>query len=89
LDEGNGRFYVTNATSTVHYYDTASWDHEGAIDIVVNSNPREAVGIDIDSTNHYMYTGSFHGTGGYHTFLVRTDISDINNPSFTEKPIGA
>jgi len=91
LDESAERLYVSNATSTVHYYDTndPNWGHMGNINIVVDSNERDAVGIDIDSTNHFMYTGMFHGTGGYHDFLVKTDISDINSPSFAEKDIGA
>jgi len=91
LDEINDRLYVTNSTITVHYYDAndPNWAHMGNINIVVDYNERGAVGIDIDSTNHYMYTGMFHGTGGSHDFLVKTDISDINNPLFAEKDIGA
>jgi hypothetical protein len=84
LDENKGRLYVSNATSTVHYYDTNSWNDVNSV--YVN---RLAVGIAIDSKNHYMYTGAFTGSGGHHYFLVRTDINDINSPTFTEKNIGA
>ena len=88
LDEGYERLYVTNSSSTVEYYDSATWDHKGSISIVVDSNLVEAIGIAIDSANRYMYTGAFTGTQEPHHYLVRTDISDINNPSSTQKYIG-
>jgi hypothetical protein len=91
LDESANRLYVTNATNAVCYYDTndPNFDFKGSIDIVVNGTAREAVGIAIDSKNRYMYTGSFEGNYGRHTYLVKTDINDINNPSFTENDVGA
>jgi hypothetical protein len=89
LDESSERLYVTDATNTVKYYETTNWDYKGSINIVVNSNPRKAVGIDIDPNRCYLYTGSFTGQSGDHTFLVRTDITDINNPLFTEHNVGA
>jgi hypothetical protein len=36
-----------------------------------------------------MYTGSFTGGSGSHTYLVRTDINDPNNPTSSEKNAGA
>ena len=89
LDSESGLLYVTDRTNTVKFYDTSAWQYKGSIPIVVSGNTREAVGIAIDSKRHYMYTGSFYGTGGYHYYIVRTDISDPNNPSFSEKYIGA
>jgi len=87
LDETDDYLYVTNGTSTVHYYDAndPNWIHKGSIDIIVDSNAREAIGIAIDSANRYMYTGAFTGTTETHHYLVRTDINDINNPSSTEQ----
>jgi hypothetical protein len=84
IDENKERMYVSNTTSTVHYYDTNSWNHVGSVDV-----NRGAVGIAVDPNRHYLYTGSWGGTGGDHTFLVRTDISDINNPTYDEYNVGA
>jgi len=89
IDKQKNELYVTNSTNVVHRYDTNSWEHKGSVPIVVDSTPRQAVGIAIDSNRHYMYTGAFYGTGGYHYNLVRTDINDPNNPTSTEKYIGA
>ncbi len=86
LDESKERLYVTDATNKVKYYDTATWDYKGSIDIVVNSNPRKAVGIAVDP--NYLYTGAFTGQEGLHPYLVRTDITDINSPVSTEYPVG-
>jgi len=35
-----------------------------------------------------MYTGAFTGTTGQHYYLVRTDITDINEPVSIERYIG-
>jgi len=86
LDENNNRLYVTDSTKTVRYYDTTNWEYQGSIDIVVDSNDREAVGIALDPNRRYLYTGAFTGVSGQHNFLIRTDI---NNPSFAEKNVGA
>jgi hypothetical protein len=93
LDESNHRLFVTNATNTVRLYDTndpnSTWTCKGTINIIVNGNSRDAVGIALDSNRHYLYTGTFTGSSGDHTYLVRTNIADINNPSFTEYNVGA
>jgi parallel beta-helix repeat protein len=89
LDNDNNSLYVTDGTNTVNRYNTGTWQHKGSIPIVVGSTPMEAVGIAIDSQRRYMYTGSFTGQYGSHTYLVRTNIADPNNPSFSEKNIGA
>jgi hypothetical protein len=89
LDESAQLLYVTDSTNRVKYYDTTTWDYKGSISIVVGSTPREAVGIVIDSNRRYIYTGSFTGGYGSHTYLVRTDISDINSPVSTEHNVGA
>jgi len=90
LDESNNRLYVTDSTKTVRYYDSndPNWAHKGCIDIVVGTNGRAAVGIAFDPNRNYIYTGTFTGSSGDHTFLVRTDITDINNPDFTEHNVG-
>lgn len=91
LDESNDRLYVTNSTNTVYRYDTndPNFGYKGSIDVVVNGNARQAVGIAVDPNRAYLYTGVFYGEYGPHTYLVRTDINDVNNPSFTEKDVGA
>jgi len=83
IDESSKRLYVSNTTSTVHYYDTNSWNHIDSVDV-----NRGAVGIAVDPNRHYLYTGSWSGTSGDHTFLVRTDISDINDPTNDEYNVG-
>jgi DNA-binding beta-propeller fold protein YncE len=87
VDRQNRELYVTNAENTVHRYDINNWTHKGSIPITIDHN--QAVGIAIDSKRHYMYTGSFTGGSGSHTYLVRTDINDPNNPMFSEKNAGA
>ncbi len=80
LDEENDLLYVSTSTKTVHVYDTTDWSHDHSIDIIVDdSNNRPAVGIAVDPTRGYMYTGAFHGTGGYHQYLVRTELSLPHN----------
>jgi DNA-binding beta-propeller fold protein YncE len=90
LNQPNSWLYVTDSTSTVRYYDTndPNFAYRGSIEIEVSGNSRKAVGIAIDSTRRYMYTGAFTGSSGQHTYVVRTDINDINNPTFSENPIG-
>ena len=75
LDEENGLLYLTDTSNRVHYYDTSDWSLGGYIDITVGSNDRKAIGIAIDPNRGYMYTGAFHGMGGYHQYLVRTKLS--------------
>jgi len=86
LDEKINRLYVTNTASNniVRYYDTNSWNHIDSVDV-----SRGAVGIAVDPNRQYLYTGSWSGTSGDHTYLVRTDISDINNPTYDEYNVGA
>ena len=84
LGEKTKHLYVTNATKTVHYYNTNNWNHVNSVDV-----NRVAVGIAADPNRNYLYTGSFSGASGNHPFLIRTDINDINNPTFDEYNVGA
>ncbi len=99
LDEIDDILYVTSIddhsveSNVVHYYDAndPNWGHEGSIEIVVDSNDRYAVGIAVYNDGQgtkYLYTGAYDFDESY-DYLVRTDISDINNPSSTETDIGA
>ena len=87
LDESKERLYVTDRSNAVKYYDTndpnQTWTRQRIVDV-----NRVAVGIAIDPNRHYLYTGSWSGQSGDHTFLVRTDINDINNPAFDEYNVG-
>jgi len=93
LDEGADRLFVTDGTKTVRYYDAndPNFGYLGAIPIVVDGNDREAVGIafyDDNQGNKCLYTGAYVHQELNH-FLVRTNINDINNPTFAEKDIGS
>mgnify|MGYP001059219428 CR=1 FL=1 len=57
LDEENDLLYVSTDTKTVHVYDTSDWSHDHSIDILVSGTDRPAVGIAVDPTNGYLYTG--------------------------------
>jgi len=93
FDEEEKTLYVTDTTNQVKYYDASDPDfgYLGSINITVDSNDREAVGIDFyrDSQgNKYLYTGDWmHST--QHEYLVRTDINDVNNPVSAEHYLGS
>ncbi|HUT30868.1 MAG TPA: right-handed parallel beta-helix repeat-containing protein [Sedimentisphaerales bacterium] len=92
VDEDSQRLFVTDKTNTVKYYDTSdpNFGYLGSIPIVVDSNPRAAVGIafyEDNGGNKYLYTGAWsHDVT--HDYLVQTDITDINDPCSSEKNIG-
>jgi len=90
LDEDDQRLFVTDKTNAVKYYSTVDWSYQGSIDIVVDGNDRVAVGIalyDDGQGSKYLYTGGYvHGQ--LNPFLVRSDITDINEPVFTEHDVG-
>lgn len=71
LDEQNDLLYVSTNTRTVHVYDTTDWSHDHSIDISVSGTDRPAVGIAVDATRGYLYTGHWQ----YHNYLVRTSTS--------------
>ncbi len=91
LDENAQHLFVTDKSYSVKYYRTSDWLYQGSIDIVVNNNQREAIGIafyDNGTGCKYLYTGGYVHVG-LNTYLVRTDITDINNPTSVEKDIGS
>jgi len=71
LDEYNNLLYITDSSKTVRVYDTSDWSHDHSIDISVSGIDRSAVGIAVDPTNGYLYTGHWE----YHNYLVRTDTA--------------
>jgi len=84
--DGN-RLYVSNNTSSVHYYDTDSWAHLGTRDVGRNS---AGVAIDPNNGHHnaYLYIGALYtGTGTGHNYLVKHDLEADVNPN-TENNIG-
>jgi len=68
LDEDNDLLYVSDGTNTVHYYNTDDWELEGSIDIEPGDVERNAIGVAIDGTRGYLYTGDWQD----HNYLVRT-----------------
>jgi hypothetical protein len=95
LDETDDVLYVTDATAQVKYYDASdpNFVYLGSIQIEVAGNDRRAVGIDVYNDTRgtkLLYTGAAaHTAGVYHDYLVRTDISDVNNPISTQRDVGA
>ncbi len=82
LDESNDWLYVSTDTERVHVYDTSDWSHDHYIDISVGGNTRSAVGIAVDPSRGYLYTGDWQS----HNYLVRT-LTDSPYTS-TEVEIG-
>jgi len=93
LDETDRILYVTDLTNSVKYYDAndPNFAYLGSIEITVDSDDRESVGIDFyrdQQGNKHLYAGAWmHDT--YHNYLVRTDINDVSNPVSTQHDVGA
>ncbi|MHC4621986.1 MAG: right-handed parallel beta-helix repeat-containing protein, partial [Planctomycetota bacterium] len=92
LNEDGEHLFVTDKSNAVKYYDTSdpNFGYLGAVSIVVDGNERQAVGIafyEDEQANKYLYTGAWSHTVK-HDYLVRTDITDINDPNSTEKNLG-
>ncbi len=79
LDEQSGLLYVSNAHEYVDVFSTSDWSHDHYIEIKVNDTVRHAVGIAVDPTPGYLYTGGYNlSPGGIaHNYLVRTETSDL------------
>jgi DNA-binding beta-propeller fold protein YncE len=78
LDEVNGLLYVSNATEYVEVFRTSDWGHDHYIKITVDGTVRDAVGIAVDPTGGYLYTGACYYGGcpaEGHTLLVRTETT--------------
>jgi hypothetical protein len=93
IDEVDRILYVTDTTNAVKYYDAddPNFGYLGSINITVSGNDRPAVGIDFyrdQQGNKFLYTGAWSHSVT-HNYLVRTDISDANNPVSVERLIGA
>lgn len=80
LDEDRDWLFITDFDSTVHYFDTATWNQVGTITTASVS----AIGIAIDEDNQFVYTAGgwamdsrlakYDMTTGTATFI---DLSDI------------
>ena len=53
VDEGNGRLYVGDNTTSVKYYDTSDWAKLGQFTITDT-----VVGVALNAQNQFVYTGS-------------------------------
>jgi len=87
--DGN-RLYVTNNTSTIHFYDTDTWTHLGTRNV-----GRKAMDIAVDPNNGehpaYLYAGGFQppAGSGSHEYLIKHNLEDPNSGNHIEKDIGA
>jgi len=86
--DGN-RLYVSNNTTTVHYYDTSSWAHIDTRDV---GRKAADLAIDPDNGEHnaYLYIGSLYD-GCYnfgHPYLVKHDLEadpNVVNPNTEQR----
>jgi len=89
FDEDNDILYVTDRTNTVKYYDSndPNFGYLGSVPITFNGVYPVAIGVDLYNDGQgtkCLYTGAWmHQT--QNIYLVRTDISDINDPCSTYK----
>jgi len=73
LDEVNDLLYVADATNQVKVFNTADWSLAGTVSV-----SQTAIGIALDVTNQFLYTGgAFQGNG----LLVKTDLTTLVNDS--------
>jgi hypothetical protein len=73
LNESTDLLYVTNDTSTIHYYDTNDWSHKGEINL-----NKEAVAIAVDQARGYLYAGDYR----FHRYLIKYKLNgDPNDPN--------
>ncbi|MFA6426288.1 MAG: hypothetical protein WCW64_08925, partial [Phycisphaerae bacterium] len=95
LDEADGILYVTKleisghsaVSNKVYCYSTEDWTFQKRIEITVDGNDRYATAAAIynNGSSKYLFTGAFWDN----TYLVRTDLTDTNNPdSYVEKNLG-
>ncbi|MEA1984348.1 MAG: PEF-CTERM sorting domain-containing protein [Euryarchaeota archaeon] len=82
LDEINDMLYVASSSSTIRYYDTATWTSQGTIAL-----SSAAIGIAIDAQRGYMYTGGWDDTviSKYDLNTANETIKDLGGNA---KPIG-
>ena len=77
------RLYVSNNTTSIHYYDTDTWSHLGTRDV-----GRNAMDIAVDPNNGehpaYLYAGGY-GPGGSHEYLIKHNLEDPNSGNYIEK----
>ncbi len=75
LDSTNNHLYVTDDTSTIHYYDTndPNFGHKGSIGL-----NKEAVAIDIDQARGCLYAGDYRR----HKYLIKYKLNgNPNDPN--------
>ena len=68
IDEDNDFLFVTDVTSNVHYYDTATWILAGTVPTLSTS----AIGVAFDNVSNILYTG---GAFGGDLLLASYDIN--------------
>jgi DNA-binding beta-propeller fold protein YncE len=92
LDEEENLLYVTfinnhyAVTNAVYCYSTDDWTFQKRIEIEVNDVDRYATAVAVynNGSSKYLFAGAFWGN----TYLVRTDLTDTNDPnSYIEKDI--
>ena len=86
LDEANGLLYVADGDNTVDYFDTTNWAEQGTITV---GNSR-AIGVAIDVTNQYLYTGGgFRNDNLLCKYDLTTSTSSCVDLSQTVSGMGA
>lgn len=87
LDEQNERLWVTSNETKVQFYDTNDWSHDPNSDYITVS--QKAVGIALDLTNNYVYTGTAWVDPFPTSYLSQYDLLADPNNAETLEYIGA
>jgi len=74
LDEDNHRLWVTSNETKVRFYNTNDWSHDPNTNYITLS--QQAVGIALDLSNQYVYTGTAWVEPYPTYYLSQYDLSD-------------
>ncbi|MFC1787096.1 hypothetical protein ACFLY8_03585, partial [Halobacteriota archaeon] len=70
LDEVNDKLYAGDLTMTVKIFNTADWSSAGSISV-----SQDAMGVAVDATNGFVYTGNAHPSYGSLGLLSKYDMN--------------
>ncbi|WP_135606361.1 PEF-CTERM sorting domain-containing protein [Methanococcoides sp. NM1] len=82
LDETNDLLYVASQSQTIRYYDTATWTEQGNFTVTPL-----AMGIAVDVSNGYVYTGGWSGST-LSQYNLNTDTENTVDLGTGAYPIG-
>jgi len=81
LDETNDMLYVASSSTTIRYYDTATWTLQGSFTVTPT-----AIGVAVDAQNGWVYSGGW-SSGVISKYDLNTDTETTTDLG-TGDPIG-